>query len=107
VEHHHLSSKPGDPDNEDQHGRNPTTYEAIRISAKRLPHFRGPLEAVYVEYSDSAHELEYYNIRRDPFERHNVANRLSAEQRAELHHLLVGLEHCHSTTACWKAGLPQ
>jgi N-acetylglucosamine-6-sulfatase len=108
VEHHHLSSKPkNDPDAEDQHGRNPTTYEAIRIAAGRLPRFRAPVNAVYVEYRDSAHEIEYYDIRRDPFERHNVAGRLSAAQRAELHHVLAGLEHCHSASACWRAGLPQ
>jgi N-acetylglucosamine-6-sulfatase len=107
VEHHHLSNKPNDPDNEERHGRNPTTYEAIRITARRLPHFRGPVDAVYVEYKNPAHELEYYDIRRDPFERHNIAYRVSAAQHGELHRVLVGLEHCHSSSACWKAGLPQ
>jgi N-acetylglucosamine-6-sulfatase len=106
VEHHHITGKPGDPDFEDRHGGNPTTYEAIRISSRRLPHFRGPVEAVYVEYKDAAHELEYYDIRRDPFERHNIAHRLSAAQRDELHRILVHLEHCHSAAACWRAGLP-
>jgi N-acetylglucosamine-6-sulfatase len=107
VEHQHITGKPGEPDLEDRRGGNPTTYDAIRISSKRLPHFKGPVEAVYVEYRDPAHELEYYDIRRDPFERHNIAHRLNAAQRKELHRILAGLKRCHNGTACWKAGLPR
>jgi N-acetylglucosamine-6-sulfatase len=112
VEHTHPSPNPDDPDAEDQgKGRgkgsgNPTTYEAIRISSKRLPGFRGPVEAVYVEYKDAAHEIEYYDIRKDPFERNNIAGRLTAAQKAVLHKTLARLERCHNGAACWKAGLP-
>jgi N-acetylglucosamine-6-sulfatase len=107
VEHQGLNDNPLDPDFEDgRPGGNPTTYEAIRLSGARLPGFRRPVEAVYVEYADAAHETEYYDIRRDPFERNNVAGRLSALQKAELHRILTKLENCHDARACWKAGRP-
>jgi N-acetylglucosamine-6-sulfatase len=108
VEHHGLNTNPRDPDFEaGAHGGDPTTYEAIRISARRLQGFRGPVQAVYVEYRDAAHELEYYDLRRDRFERNNIANRLTRTQKAELHRILVGLERCHSGSGCWKAGSPR
>lgn len=107
VEHHGLNLDPSDPDFEDgKHGGNPTTYEAIRISSKHLPGFSGPVEAVYVEYRDRAHEIEYYDIPRDPFERDNIASHLTRPQKAELHKILGGLETCHNAPACWKATLP-
>jgi N-acetylglucosamine-6-sulfatase len=105
VEHHGANLSPSDPDFETGvAGGNPTTYEAIRIQTRSLAHFKGPVNAVWVEYQDSAHETEYYDIRHDPFERDNIANRLTARQRAELHGILVGLERCHGQHACWKAG---
>jgi N-acetylglucosamine-6-sulfatase len=108
VEHHHTGKKKGDPDTEDgKSGGDPTTYEAIRISSPHLPSFSGPVEAVYVEYKDPARETEYYDIRRDPFERDNTARRLTGAQRRELHGVLVRLESCHTANACWRAGLPQ
>jgi len=105
VEHHGGSDNPADPDFEGG-GSNPTTYEAIRISATHLPGFRGAVEAVYVEYEDARHETEYYDIRRDPYERRNIANGLTAAQRTALHKILVGLDTCHSGTRCWHAGRP-
>jgi N-acetylglucosamine-6-sulfatase len=106
VEHNHLV-RPGDPDFEDgRRGGDPPTYKAIRISSPRVRGFRGPVEAVYVEYDDPAHEVEYYDIRRDPFERHNVAERLTATQRRELHRILARLGGCRGSNACWQAGLP-
>ena len=107
VEHHHVSRNRNDPDFEaGANGGNPTTYEAIRISSKHLPGFRGPVNAVYVEYADAAHEIEYYDVSRDPFERNNIARRLTAAQRTELHSILARLAHCHNATACWTAGVP-
>jgi N-acetylglucosamine-6-sulfatase len=107
VEHHGLNLDPSDPDFEEgRRGGNPTTYEAIRISSKHVPGFRGPVEAVYVEYLDRAHETEYYDIKTDPFEQANVARRLTAVQRTELHKLLTGLVQCHTALACWTAGQP-
>jgi N-acetylglucosamine-6-sulfatase len=107
VEHLGKASSPGDPDFDDgKAGGDPTTYEAVRISAKHLPGFVGPVEAVYVEYQDASHELEYYDIRKDPFDIHNIASTLTPAQKNELHKILSGLENCHSARSCWAAGLP-
>jgi len=103
VEHRGQANNPADPDYEPS-GSDPTTYEAIRISAPHLPHFNGPVEAVYVEYNDPQHETEYYDISKDPYEIHNVAGGLTAAQRAELHTILTGLENCHTQAACATAG---
>jgi N-acetylglucosamine-6-sulfatase len=105
LEHRHQTRNRADPDAEGG-GRSPTTYVGLRISAPRLPGFRGPVEAVYVEYQDSQHETEYYDIRRDPFEVRNVAHRLTRAQRRELHAILTRLERCHTARACWAAGRP-
>jgi N-acetylglucosamine-6-sulfatase len=105
VEHHGLNDNPRDPDFDDgAHGGDPTTYEAIRISSRHLPHFKGPVKATYVEYRDG--ELEYYDLRKDPYERDNIVGRLTRAQKSELHRILLGLERCHGSRACWRAGLP-
>ena len=105
VEHQGGNDNPADPDFEGG-GSNPTTYSAIRISAKVLPHFSGPVEAVYVEYADSQHEIEFYDINKDPYEIENIASRLTSQQRAELHTILAGLQNCHDANACWAARQP-
>ena len=106
VEHHGGNIDPADPDFEGG-GSNPTTYEAIRLSAKHLPGFTGAVEAVYVEYQDSQHETEYYDIKKDPYEQTNTADRLTTAQRAELHKTLVALENCHRASSCWTAASPR
>ena len=107
VEHRGGNLSPLDPDFEGKGSGDPTTYEAIRISARHLPGFKGRVEAVYVEYRDAAHEREYYDLREDPYERVNVAGRLTSVQRARLHEILARLERCHGARACWAAGLPR
>ena len=74
VEHHGGNTDPADPDFEGG-GSDPTTYEAIRISAGQLPGFSGPVEAVYVEYQDRADETEFYDLTKDPYELPNIAKR--------------------------------
>jgi N-acetylglucosamine-6-sulfatase len=107
VEHKNLADNPLDPDFEDgRPGGSPTTYEAIRISSPHLRGFRGPVEAVYVEYRDAAQETEYYDIRSDPFERDNIAGRLTPTQKRVLHRILTRLADCHGARACWRAGAP-
>jgi N-acetylglucosamine-6-sulfatase len=106
VEHKGGNNDPTDPDFEGG-GSNPTTYEAIRISASQLPHFSGPVEAVYVEYADSLHETEFYDIDKDPYEITNIANPLTSQQRAELQGILARYETCHDANACWTAGQPR
>ncbi len=105
IEHKHVSRKnPNDPDVED--GISPTTYEAIRIVSPHLNGFRGPVNAVYVEYANPAHELEYYDLGKDPFELHNAADKLTNTQKAQLHTILAHLENCHNTQDCWAAAMP-
>jgi N-acetylglucosamine-6-sulfatase len=107
VEHRGHPSGPLDPDYDNgKLGGDPTTYDAIRISAPHLPHFAGPVEAVWVEYHDLAREREFYDIAHDPFEQDNLAGQLTTPQRHVLHRLLRRLEHCHNRRACWKAGHP-
>ncbi len=102
---HQKSNNAADPDFEGG-GSNPTTYEAIRVVAKHLPAFRGPVDAVWVEYQDAEHETEYYDIKKDPYERRNIASQLTAAQRKELHKTLVRLQTCHQATTCWSAASP-
>jgi N-acetylglucosamine-6-sulfatase len=109
IEHRHVNKQsPNDPDTEDgAKGGNPTSYEAVRISTPRLPGFKGAVEGVYVQYQDSQHEIEYYNIARDPFERDNIARSLTRTQKAELRKVVARLASCHGSSACWRAGLPR
>jgi N-acetylglucosamine-6-sulfatase len=106
VEHHGGNDNPADPDHENG-GSNPTSYEAIRVSARHLKGFNGPVEAVYVEYKDRQHELEYYDIAKDPYETDNIAVTLTGPQRSELHSILHALENCHTASSCWTAAQPQ
>lgn len=106
VEHHGGNTDPADPDF-DGGGSDPTTYDAIRISAGHLPGFSGPVDAVYVEYQDRQHETEYYDITKDPYERTNIAKDLTSAQRAELHKTLTALASCHTGSSCWTAALPR
>jgi N-acetylglucosamine-6-sulfatase len=95
VEHHGPdidgSGEGGrDPDSQDHLSGNPPSYEAMRT-----PDF------LYVEYRDD--EREFYDLRSDPYELHNVVSTLSAGQLAQLHDELSGLESCHTGDACWAA----
>ncbi len=93
VEHHGPDLNGGygnDPDAQNRLSGNPPTYEAMRT-----PDF------VYVEYRGD--EREFYDLRSDPFELHNVAATLSGTQLAQLHDELTGLENCHTGEACWAA----
>ena len=105
IEHKHVNRKnPNDPDVED--GVSPTTYEAIRVVRAHLNGFTGPVNSVYVEYANPAHELEYYNLSRDPFELHDTASALTKTQKAQLHKILTHLKDCHNAQACWSAAMP-
>jgi arylsulfatase A-like enzyme len=57
---------------------------------------------LYVEYRDG--EREFYDLRNDPFELHNLAAGLIPSQLARLHTELAGLEACHGQSRCWSAG---
>jgi len=103
---HHGDTQPGDPDFQGA-GSNPPNYVGIRIHAKHLPGFSGPVNATWVEYDDHQHETEYYNDAADPYQLDNIAGTLTEAQRSTLHKILEALHHCHNATACWRAGLPQ
>ena len=105
IEHHGNNLNPSDPDYQVK-ADNPPTYNAIRISAPHLPGFTGPVEAVYIEYDDATHDLEFYNIAKDPYEIDNTANALTTAQRTELHQILVNLMNCHTSSSCWAAASP-
>ena len=90
VEHHGRVYGRGDPDLPTSGSGNPPSYEAIRTA-----------HALYVEYSTG--EREYYQLRRDPFELSNLADRLSPARARRLHRTLAGVERCHGARACWRA----
>jgi N-acetylglucosamine-6-sulfatase len=105
VEHRGRRLDRLDPDYErSSSGGDPTSYAALRISSPRLPHFRGPVEALYVRYRDPAREREYYDIATDPYERRNVASTLTTAQRRELDRLVKRLVACHDARTCRRAG---
>jgi N-acetylglucosamine-6-sulfatase len=90
VEHHGRVLDAGDPDLPTRGAGNPPSYEAIRTHA-----------SLYVEYVTG--EREYYDLRRDPFERDNIVARLSPARLGRLHRALVRVERCHGARACWRA----
>jgi arylsulfatase A-like enzyme len=91
VEHHGPDLSPANPDRQSGLSGNPISYEAMRT-----PRF------LYVEYRDG--EREFYDLRNDPFELHNLAAGLIPSQLARLHTELAGLEACHGQSRCWSAG---
>lgn len=82
VEHRGPVNGPGDPDRPEGGSGNPTSYEALRLP-----------DALYVEYMDG--EREYYDLRHDPYERHNVFASLPLGRAVELHARLARLAGCH------------
>ena len=48
---------------------------------------------LYVEYDDG--EREFYDLRTDPFELHNLAPCLSTPTLSQLHQELLAMEQCH------------
>jgi arylsulfatase A-like enzyme len=90
VEHHGPDLNGSDPDFQQPGQGSPRTYEAMRT-----PQF------LYVEYNDG--EREFYDLRSDPYELHNIAGSLQASTLAELHTELLAMENCHDGAACWQA----
>jgi N-acetylglucosamine-6-sulfatase len=90
VEHHGRVYDRGDPDLPVRGAGNPPSYEALRSA-----------HSLYVQYATG--EREYYDLRRDPFELHNLAPRLSPAHERRLHRALARIERCHGRRACWRA----
>ena len=89
IEHHAPLITTLDPDLQQPASGRPTTYEAMRTHGY-----------LYVEYADG--EFEFYDLRRDPFELHNIASSLTVQQLTQLHTELLAMEHCHGSD-CWSA----
>jgi arylsulfatase A-like enzyme len=90
VEHESPPLRVKDPDYQQPASGSPTTYEAMRTGS-----------FLYVEYADA--EREFYDLRTDPFELHNIAGSLRPRQLSRLHAELSALRRCHGSKACWKA----
>jgi len=90
IEHHGPDLDSSDPDRQSTLSGNPTTYEAMRT-----PRY------LYVEYADG--EREFYDLRTDPFELHNLAGTLGLSALGQLHTELAALESCRGQKECWGA----
>jgi hypothetical protein len=90
IEHHGPNLNPSDPDFQFSASGNPTTYEAMRTA-----------NFLYVEYVNG--EREFYDLRTDPFELHNVVTSLPPDMLARLHLELAAMENCHSGDSCWQS----
>jgi N-acetylglucosamine-6-sulfatase len=90
IEHHGPDRDVSDPDYPPPQSGNPPTYAAMRTP-----------NAKYVEYVNG--EIEYYNLKRDPFELRNIAHSLGSATRARLHERLGALVACKGAEQCWTA----
>jgi N-acetylglucosamine-6-sulfatase len=90
VEHHGGPMSVLDPDFQQPPSGSPTTYEAMRTH-----------QFLHVEYADG--EREFYDLRTDPFELHNLAGQLTPPELKRLHGELSRLERCHGARRCWAA----
>jgi arylsulfatase A-like enzyme len=78
---HRSSNRGGDPDRQSLRSGLSPSYEAVRTR-----------EFLYVEYVDG--NREYYDLRRDPDELHNVVAQLSPGRLIALHQYLASLSTC-------------
>jgi arylsulfatase A-like enzyme len=93
IEHHGPVNSELDPDFPRFAAGNPPSYEAVRTPSD-----------VYVEYATG--EVEYYDLKRDPYETDNRVDLLSERRLIRFHTLLRGLERCHRQRECWRAAEP-
>ncbi|HVX42398.1 MAG TPA: sulfatase [Mycobacteriales bacterium] len=84
VEHHGPDRAKNDPDRQSFRAANPPSYQAVRTA-----------EALYVQYKSG--EQEYYDLRHDPFELHNLA---AGGVPPDLPKKLAAMTNCHSSAAC-------
>jgi arylsulfatase A-like enzyme len=92
VEHHGPNTAPGDPDHASQFQGNPPSYKALRFSG-----------ALWVQYDQRKFGVEYYDLRKDPNERHNVAAQLSKKRKRTLRALVRRFEACSDAPSCHAA----
>jgi N-acetylglucosamine-6-sulfatase len=94
IEHVGPVRRQVDPDFPQVGAGNPPSYEAVRTKHE-----------VYVEYATG--EAEYYDLRRDPFEIHNLIDVVPERRLIKLHRMLRRLVTCHRARACWAAANPK
>jgi arylsulfatase A-like enzyme len=92
IEHHRRDDIAGDPDQSTELQGNPPSYRALRFK-----------NSLWVQYDDPSYRSEYYNLKKDPRERHNVAGKLSAKRRARLRALLNRFSSCSDAASCQAA----
>ncbi len=91
VEHEGPVTNPADPDAQNRITGNPPSYEAMRTR-----------QFLYVEYSTTG-EREFYNLKNDPYELHNLVRNSQQRRRTQLHQELSTMGNCHTGPACWTA----
>ena len=91
IEHQGRNERADLPDFQEPLSGNPPTYYALRTAT-----------FLYVEYSGDR-KREFYDLRTDPFELHNLAGTLTAAQHAQLHRALRTAVRCHGGASCWRA----
>ena len=89
IEHHGPNNTPGDPDQATPRQGNPPSYRALRFSNR-----------LWVQYDDPRYRSEYYNLKKDPNERHNLVRKLSAGRRARLRTLVQRFASCSDGPSC-------
>ena len=85
---HDLGARPGLP---------AAAPAATRPATRRC----GPHSFLYVEYTDG--EREFYDLRTDPFELHNIAPFTAPAVMHQLHLELLAIKNCHTGASCWAA----
>ena len=91
IEHHGRNERRDQPDFQEPLSGNPPTYDALRSDTFLYVRYRGD------------RKREFYDLRTDPFELHNLAGTLTAAQHAQLNRALSAAIHCHSGRSCWAA----
>ena len=87
VEHHGPANARNDPDGQARRSGAPPSYSAVRTA-----------DALYVRYHDG--QQEYYDLRTDPFELHNI---VGTGVPLRLTSALAALTRCHGSTQCQDA----
>jgi N-acetylglucosamine-6-sulfatase len=92
IEHQRPESDPDDPDVAAPGAGNPPSYAALRFA-----------DALYVEYDDVWQTRSYYDLVHDPFELHNIVDRLEPDRLDQLHQRLEANKRCRGSDDCWRA----
>ncbi len=92
IEHHGPNMGPKDPDKASRRQGNPPSYKALRSR-----------NSLWVQYDNPRYRSEYYNLEKDPYERHNLVRRLSAKRRAALRGRVAALHRCSDAASCHAA----